>query len=515
MPTITQDEVITNKHKRNYIQFGGARPGNVARYAGQDAQYLAIEGVSLHETGGIDPVWVPDPHRIGSYRMVARKLSAPDLASATLKMLEKHGSIPRQLQRIGCQFNLYEATGQCADLSDFLGGWTDYVLIYSGALVTDKDLGTRSAWDADDMIEDSLSLVLADAYPMGSLAFGEQAAAQIDREVADVVYGSNLKCGDCGPADDGTNWIYAVTKSSGAGSPGIPAEVIYSINGGASWNEVNIAGIGATVDPAAIDIVGTRLVVVVNSELAYYWADINPNTGVPGAFTKVTSGFVAAKGPNDIYVLSPREVFFCGDGGYVYKSTDITAGVSVINAAATTTSSLLRIHGKDETIVCVGAASTCIKSVNRGATFAVTTTNPSGIPTNVQALAVLDAKRYWAGTALGRIAYTLDGGETWTQPAFDSAGTGQVRDILTASDECLFFSHDTTTPTARVFASWDGGQTWTRTSPRLLNWPTFNRANRLAFPAVDAGVAVNNLAVAGLSGGGTDGVLYLGIASKL
>ena len=79
-------------------------------------------------------------------------------------MRERHGSIPRQLGRIGCQFNLYEPTGGLQDLSDFLAGWSDCVLICSGAIVSDKDLGDRSAWDSDDAIEDSLSLVPADVY---------------------------------------------------------------------------------------------------------------------------------------------------------------------------------------------------------------------------------------------------------------------------------------------------------------------------------------------------------------
>ena len=102
----------------------------------------------MPESGGVDPIWNPDPRRIGSYTLVGRQITPPDLASATLLMRERHGAIPRQLGKINCQFNLYEPTGKCKDLSDFLAGWSDYVLIYSGAIVTDKDLGDRSAWDS-------------------------------------------------------------------------------------------------------------------------------------------------------------------------------------------------------------------------------------------------------------------------------------------------------------------------------------------------------------------------------
>ena len=516
MPSLTANEIITYKHKRNFIQFGGPRPGQVVQYAGQDAQYMSIEGVGVPESGGVDPIWVPDPTRIGQYRLVGRQVTPPELASATLMMLEKHGSIPRQLGRIGCQFNLYELTGDCKDLSDFLRGWTDYVLIYARALVTDKDLGTRTAWDSDEQVQDSLSLVLEDVYPVGALAFGEGASTQVDREVLDIVYGSKEQCGDCGPQDDGTKRIYAVTKSSGAGSPGLPAEVTYSLDGGATWTDANITGIGASADPNAIDIVGDKLVVVVGSEGAYYWSTLNRFTGVPGAFTKVTTGFVATKTPTDIYVASAREVYFSALGGYVYKSTDITAGVSMLNAAATTTADLQRIDGRDETIVAVGASDTIIKSLNRGATFAVTEdSTPSGIGDTIQALEVLDALRYWIGTSSGRVYYTLTGGASWIHKAFSGAGAGQVRDVVFATDEVGFFSFDSNTPTANIFATINGGEDWANDAPRITGLPTFNRATRLAVPNASPSIAANNLAVGGLSGGGTDGILLLGIASRL
>ncbi len=520
MPNITSDLIITYKHKRNFLQLGGARPNNPLTYAGQDGQYAAISGVGLPESGGIDPIWVPDPRRIGQYQLVARSITPPDLASATLMLREQHGSIPKQLGVIGCQFNMYEVTGRCKDLSDFLSGWNDYVLVYSGALVTDKDLGDRSTWDTDDAIEDSLSLVLNNIYPIGALGFGEDAATAVDREVVDIVYGTQVQCGDCGPPNDGTKWRYAITKSSGAGSPGLPGELQYNTDGTANWLDAAITGIGATADPSFIDVVGDKLVIGVNSENAYYWATINQLTGVPGAFTKVTTGFVAAKAPNDIFVASPRAVYFVGNGGYIYKSTDITAGVTVLNAGSATTNDLLRIHGSQDgtTLLAAGRASTTIISTNSGATWGTTVTNVSAVALDVGAALVLDQNRYWVGTQnSGRLFYTLNGGTTWVEKSFSGSGSGNTYDIVAATDEVIYFSHSTNTPTARLFASWNGGADFTNTAPRVLNLPTFNKANRIAVPgtAAAADVAANNILLGGLSGGGTDGIILEGVASRL
>lgn len=517
MPNITADQIVTQKHKRNFLQLGGARPNNPLSYAGQDAQYMAIQGVGLPESGGVDPIWVPDPRRIGQYLLVGRSITPPDLASATLVLKEQHGAIPKQLGVIGCQFNAYEVTGRCKDLSDYLNGWNDYVLVYSGALVTDKDLGDRTAWDSDDSVEDSLSLVLSNIYPIGALGFGEDGAAQVDREVVDIVYGTQQQCGDCGVPNDGTLWAYSLTKSSGAGSPGLPGEVQYRTDGTANWVDLTITGLGATADPTFIDVVGDKLVVGVNSENAYYWATINQVTGVPGAFTKVTSGFVAGKAPNDIYVLSPRQVFFVGNGGYIYKATDITAGVQVVNAGSATTNDLLRVHGAGTTLIATGRASTTLVSQNSGVTWGAAVASISGVALDVGAALVLDQNRFWVGTLnSGRLFYTINGGQSWVEKSFSGAGAGNLYDIVAATDEVIHFSHSTNTPTARIFTTWNGGADFTNAAPRLLNVPTFNKANRIAVPTVGAAdVAANNMLIAGLSGGGTDGIILEGVASRL
>lgn len=512
MPDVRADEIITRQNHRMYIQYGAARPGNKVLYAGQGTQYLSVTALTAPESGGITPIWVPDPRKKKAYKLAGRTVAPSALPQATLTMRENHAGIPKQLTRIGCALNIYESAGNCGDLSDFLAGWSDYVLVYSTGLITDKNLGQRTAFDSDEPIEDQMSLTLSDVYPIGQISFAEGAAVQVDREVVDIVYGSRASCGDCGDSDDGSLRIYAVTTSSGAGSPGLPAEVVYTLNGGLTWNETNITGFGASEAPLAIEVAGKYLIVLGSD--AYYYSELNSNTGVPGTWTKVTAGFVATKSPTDIYVATPREIFFCGKGGYIYKSEDIPSGVSVYNAGNATTSDLTRIAGYEQTIVAVGASGAIIKSMNRGQSFASATSSPVALNT-IRALAVLDDRRFWVGIDLvGRVYYTLNGGETWTEKAFAGSGSGTVWDIDFPTDEVGYISHSTTTPTARIFATWNGGVDWTNSAPRLNSLPTYNRGNRIATPDADATVASNNLAVAGLSGGGTDGILIVGSAIK-
>ena len=508
---ITADEIITQKHKRNFVQWGGPYPGNAVRYAGQDAQYMAIDGVTVPESGGIDPVWVPDPYINGRYRLVSRSISPPDLAEATLMMKERHKLLPRQLTPLNCPFNFYEVTGTCKDPSDFLRGWSDYVLIYSLGLVAEKDLGSRSSWDSDDAIEDSLSVTLANVYPVGSLAFCQEASAEISRKIVDITYGSTVSCGTCGAADDGTNRIYAVTETSGAGSPGLPAEVVYSLNGGTSWAQVNITGLGATESPLAIEVVGQYLVVL--GADAYYYAEINADTGVPGTWTKVSTGFVAAGSPVDMYALSSREVYFCGDGGYIYKSTDITAGVTAILDGSAYTDDLKRIDGLEETIVAVGANGQILFTTDRGATWSASATIPTA--SMLQAVDVKSSKAWWVGSINGYVWYTVNGGASWSQLTFSGQGAGQIFDIVSATEEVMYIARADATPTASILTSWDGGQSWTTSSPRIVNLPVFDWPTRIAVPFAEAGIAANTLAVGGLAGDGSDGILLVATAAKL
>ena len=506
MTNLNADEVITSKHKRAFIQFGGPRPNIDVKYAGQDAQYLFIDGVSDPESGGVDPIYVPDHRRQGAYRLVGRQISPPDLANATLNMLEKHGGIPRQLLKEGCILNVYELTGDCRDLSDFLGGWSDYVLIYSNAIITDKDLGTRTQMDADEAIQDGISVVLGDIYPVGALAFGAEAAALIDREVTGVTFGSLVSC----QCDNSSDYIYACSKSSGAGSPGLPSEVHYSVDGGNNWSSVNIDGIGATEDAIAIGVVGQYLVVLSDGD-AYYYATINRKTGVPGTFTKVTTGIVAAGTPRDFFVLSAREVWFVGDGGYIYKSTNILNGVTVVSAGDATSEDLNRVKAADNVILIGGDNGAVVLSLNRGATFATTTAAPSA--SNILAIGVLDQDRFWAGDSAGNLWYSLTQGESWVQYEFPGDGAGQVDDIVWVNDEVGFFAHRSAAPAGSIWATWDGGKSWTNTSPRLNNFPTVDYISRIAYPEGSNGIAANNIALAGLAGDGTDGILLLGVAA--
>jgi len=512
----TADLVLTQGHIRGFIQYGGAAPGNEAQYYGIRNQYFAITGISNPQRGSISPINVQDPQRRKLYSRIGRTVEAPDLPEYTLTVMHKHGTVPKALGVIGCPITTYLSAGRCKDPSDLNRGWQSYMYILGGGEVTDSSPGDMNALDSDEMIATELTITATNLYPVGALSFGETASAEVNAEVIDIVYDNPRACLGC---DEGISRIYAVTRAIG-GSPNFQAEVVYSVDSGATWTNVNITGLGATLSPTAIDIVGDYLVVLVAGTTdSIFYALLNEDTGVPGTWTQVTSGFVAAGSPNDLYVAGPSEVYIVGDAGYIYRSRDITEGVSVLSAGTATSQDLRRVHGDGQgTIIAVGETGAIVRSINGGATWATTTTSPTSA--TVTAIQVLTDKLYWIGTSGGKVYYTKNGGANiggvagWTEQS--PASAVEIQDILFPTAEVGYISYTVSGPDARIATTLDGGDTWIVGPARVAgSYPTHDRSNRLAAPSGTPIYAANYLAVGGLAGDGSEGIILVGAANLL
>lgn len=513
------NEVQFQRNLRIFSQRGGPLPTNRMRYCGPTEQYMAMGDVKDPVRGKFTPIRVHDPRQRGAYRLIGMQTSMPDLSSSTISFMRKHGGITWIAGDLTCPNNYYELSGECPRPDDFNYGWQDAITIYSYGMADDRTYKARTAMSDDNPLMDDVNHIYACVYDIGGLSFTDS-VTPTKREAIDAVYGSTVSCGHCGPLDDGKQRIYVLCKSSGAGSPGIPAEVVYTVNHGASWAAVNITGLAGTQDPTGIDVAGYYLIVLDTLGTGYYYAPINPLTGVPGTWVNVTAGFVAGAAPTDIYVVSPNEIYFCGNSGYIYRSTDITAGVTAINAGATTTANLTRIDGFEDVIVAVGASGTVVKSVNRGQSFANVTTFPTS--NTLRGIDVRDQFRFWVVGGGGGVWSTLDGGETWTLPQGTFSGAQLMDDVVFATDEVGHITgRAPNSTTARLWSTFNGGQSWVSSNiqpgnPRILNFPTFQRANRIAVPQfTEPFVIANEMVLAGLNADGTNGNIIMGLADVM
>src|SRR3990172_11424576 len=216
-----------------------------------------------------------------------------------------------------------------------------------------------------------------EVYEILPLTFQRQADAYLTNEVVDVVYGDNASCGECETESDGCQALFALTKAAG-GSPSTSADIVFTLNAGGAWYAHDVDTLAAAEEPSALDVVGDYVVVVSQATLSLHYALKSEFTSYTDpAFTEVATGFVAGKGPNDIFSTG-RQAFIVGEGGYVYETTDPTAGVTVLDAGSATIDDLNRVHAlTSQNAVAVGNSGAVIYTEN-GLNWGAATTRPVG-----------------------------------------------------------------------------------------------------------------------------------------
>lgn len=514
MPDFATEQLRRNQDVRVHYQIGGAGPANPTYFLGsEEAQIGFITGASLVNNGQTEPIWVPSPRRPGTWELRGRQRSVPEQPTVSLEWHEYlDGGIPKHLTKAQCPYTFYELSSRCKDLSDINRGWAGYVLVYADGIAGPIDAGARSSRTDDNPLADSIEYTLRDTYPVGQLGFGEEAATDVVSEVIDGVYVGAGNCGECGLANDGSRASYYVTRAN-VGSPSAPGQIVYSVDYGLTWLTQQITGIGSANAPAGIDVAGSRLFVWVPAATSIFYSTINDNTGVPGAWTAVTG--VGAY--NDAWVQGPRAIWFCGAAGIIHRTRDIAIAPTLVDNGAGAVA-LNRIHGSRGAIVAVGANGTVRASLSNGATWATYALSVGGVAVTdaLVGVWVWSAKRWFVLSTANRLYVTENAGATWAEVAIPLAGTGAGRDIVFASPEVGYVSSDLTA-TAYLACTLDGGNSWANDGSRLLQYPLFEKGNRVVVPQSGvADVDTNTVGIAGLRAtAGGDGVIQLGVAAKL
>lgn len=454
--------------------------------------------------GDITPIRVPDPAQYGKFITVDKIKGQQGLPTISIESrLTRDLSALLQLVRGGCAFDFQLHSGACEDPRDFNGGW-EKVYILEAASATSYDTAEFGALDADQeaIINETVPLTGEDWYEVKRIVGSELGAAQIVQQVVDITICDSRQCGECGITSNGCEKIFAVTMSAG-GSPGLPAEVIFSSDGGATIEDTTVTTLAANQDPTGLACVGIYLVVISNESESLHYAPLADILDGTETWVEVTTGFVAAKGPNAIFSQGSTFTWMVGDGGYIYFSSDITSGVEVQSAGAQSVQNLNAIHGADEfNLVAVGDSNIVIFTNNGGESWAAVTGPAVG--DNLTCVWVKSATVWLIGTDAGELFYTQDGGATWTAKAFSGSGAGVVRDISFSTPTIGYMSHDTAAPAGRIFRTIDGG----------FSWYILPEAAGLSIPTNDQITAImacsenpNLVFGAGLAGNAVDGII--------
>jgi photosystem II stability/assembly factor-like uncharacterized protein len=459
--------------------------------------------------GDVERIECPDPNKANEFVEVGEVQGADERPTSSLvgRYPAKELSTLKRLADQRCPGDIHMNIGICKDVQVF--NQFEKKLILEGNLITNYATDTLGALSSDEraVVNETAEVSMREWYEIVGLSFDRQADAIVTNEVLDVVICDQKSCGDCEDASDGCQKIFAITAAAG-GSPGTPADVVYSLDGGATWNADDIDTLGAAENPSAVACVGEYLVVVSNDSNSLHYALLSEFDGVTDpTFTEVATGFVTGGEPNDIWSVG-NKAFIVGDGGYVYTTTDPTAGVTVIDAGVAEQDDLLAVHAVNENfMVGVGNNGAIVKTENGTTVGALG--GPVGIGINLQAVWIKgnSTDEWFIGASNGNYYYTTNNGTTWTTGSFSGSGTGNVYDIAFATNSIGYLSHSTTAPAGRIFRTYDGGNTWVLTPDQsTASLPANDRINALAACPDNPNFVIG----VGLADDASDGIILAG-----
>ena len=501
MPTIAASRKLQRTaQSRVFTIANRAGPANTPVY-----QALARALAPSWAQGDDTPVRIPNPDQYDSFIVIDRITGAQGLPTLSLEFrMTRDLSDVLALTRMGCPFDVQVHSGACRNPSDFNEGWLDgKIIVLEAAKITNYESNELGALDSDQnaVINETIALSGLDYYEIVSVGAAEVAAAEIVQRIVDVAICDSKTCGECGIASNGCQKVFAVTLSAG-GSPGLPAEVIFSEDGGQTFGDTNVTTLAANEDPSAVGCVGTNLVVTSeDSESAHYAPIADILLGVE-TWVEVSTGFVSGKGPRNMFSISRTFTWIVGAGGYIYFTDDITAGVEVQTAGSVTVQDLNAIHGWDIfNLVAVGASNAVLVTDNGGQTWTAVVGPAVGVALNT--VWMRSPSEWFVGAADGNLYYTRDSGSTWTTKPFPGSGTGSVNDISFSGNTVGYLAHTTTAPAGRVLRTIDGGHSWYVAPEGNLNMPDNDSIVALATCDEDKNLAYGG----GLAANATDGFM--------
>ena len=497
----SRSQVVKTSFTRLFTIEGAAGPANVPAYQGQ----ARVMGPSW-SLGDRTPVRQPGD-RYGAFDVVDAIKGERGLPTVSVEARYPYtASEFLRLARIGCVLDLQVHMGKCQDPRDFDGGW-DKILAFEGADFSNwaaSELGALEQGQ-DANVTETPDFNALDMYEIVKLVTTEIGGSQIVQEIVDVAICDSIVCGNCGIPSDGCQTVFGLSRSHG-GSPGLPAEIIWSANGGATMDDNNITSLLAAEDPSALACVGTRLAVVSNESCSVHYATIAEILLQTETWVENASGLVCAAGaPNDIFSLDASHTWVVGNGGYIYKYTDITAAAVPQHSGTLTVQNLNAIHGiDDQNLVAVGGSNAVLVTNNGGETWALVVGPAVGIVLNT--VWMKSELEWFIGTAGGRLYYTRNGGDTWTEKAFSGSGAGSVHDIVFASPTVGYMAHSTAAIAGRVFRTVNGGYSWYLLPESVGSLPANDQINALAACPDDVNVFYGG----GLADNATDGIMVKG-----
>lgn len=458
--------------------------------------------------GDITNHYAPDPTQRRRYRVIAKTSGAETPPEMPIQDIYKHTlSKWLRLGKMKCDHGLQAHMGMCTVPSDYEGGYTKILALEKARIRSwglDGNLGSLNPNDEGTVNED-VPFAGEAIYEIKKFdLFARLGTATITRPLTDGVIADSVSCGgECGFGSDGCSIVAVVSTNSGAAIPSL----YFTDDGGSTVQVTAVDTLLATETTNGIGFDGQNIFVLSAPSDGIHYAPLADILDATETWSKVGtgSGFVATKGPTASYVAGPRDIFLAGLGGYIYKSSNLTSGVEVVEAGNATTEDLNDIAGIDDMhVVAVGNANAVLISVD-GETFSAIT-GPIAA-TALNRVWMVSRTKFFIAAANGKLYYTKNGGNSWKTSGFAGDTGGAVNDIVMVTAQVGFMAHNTAANVGRIFKTINGGKTWS-ILPETPGGPAVpaHRVIRRILPCDQ-----NTFYAVGTDAAGTSGMLFKGI----
>lgn len=471
----------------------------------------SIIGTLEQALGTREPIYAPSAKRRGEVEIVGTITGAPELPSFQLNEHIDPNSEEYldQLKEIKCLVDFAIATGKCGS-PDNLGNWSKIYLIRQGHLnnVSYSEFQNFESQPSVMLLEGTL-----DALGYGvvlPVAMGRKADSTVLAEVIDGIIIDDPSCGNCKPYELPNSGLFAVANDN-AGSPGLPAQIIYNIRRGVgSFNTVNVNSLSGSNAPSALIQASRYLMVLSEADNAHHIAEISRFTNVAplNPFSRVSTGYVASNGPRAAWAQSPRRILIAGANGYIYLCINPATGVTVLDAGNVTTEDANAVSGAGADIAVIAYNNNVlVYSTDYWNTF-----NPITGPevsADLTAVWVFDRYNWGVGTDTGNWYMTYDGAEVFNQvilPGQSSINGITSVDFSPTDPNIGVMTVTLVDGTTKILRTFSGGREWYDDAPSIAQ-------------ASDVGTRYNFAVTGGYNvvwaGGldGTDGMLALGVGA--
>lgn len=318
-----------------------------------------------------------------------------------------------------CQLDVFGLIGKCGNPQDFTEGGEKFVYFPDGR-INEHSFENFGAFgqDENNPTNEMIPMTSDEYYEFVYMRQSQIASAESVRELYTVDTYPGDNCDECPDPCD----IVLYTMAGASATPGTQPILLYSEDGGSTFDTETIETLFSNEDVADGEVVGAYLVIISNTGNEIHYRDIKDLLNGVGDWMQTDTGFVAAHEPNEMTAPDVRHMWIVGNGGYVYFAKDFKVEVEVQDAGVATTQNLNSVHAYDkENVLAVGDSNAVIYTYNGGDTWESVTGPAVGV--NLGACWMWSEDVWFVGEGAGgtgKLWYTTNAGVTWTEKGLPS-----------------------------------------------------------------------------------------------